>query len=64
MTKKNRNLIQDKNRAICGNCNQNLFSPFDILFMHYYSACFDCLSEELSEGELEKMAEKIFKLLN
>ena len=61
---KAKSLIKDKSRAICGSCGERLFAPFDILFMHEYSACIDCYQSEKSDDEVDSMSEPIFDIVN
>ena len=57
-------LLRNDNRKICGSCSQRLWSPFDVLFMHTYSICLDCIIKEKSDKEIEKMSEPIFQMIN
>ena len=62
--KKVKHLLQEENRKVCGSCGEKLYAPFDILFMHTYSVCLDCLQKEKTDEEIEKMSAPIFELIN
>jgi hypothetical protein len=61
---KARELLQAEDRKVCGSCGEKLYSPFDVLFMHTYSVCLDCLQKEKTDEEIEEMSKPIFDLIN
>jgi hypothetical protein len=64
MKEKYKKLIEDKERARCGQCLQDLYSPFDILFNHLFSACYDCyIGDETSDEELAEMGQRVLSLI-
>jgi len=60
---KTQQLLKETHRKVCGSCLENLYSPFDVLFNHKYSACLDCYSKDQTDEEIEAMSQVIFSLI-